>query len=230
MAGSRKDVRRRLQLAALELYGERGFDRTTAAEIAVLAGVTERTYFRHFPDKREVLFDGEAAWQAAVVDAVANVPDGLAPLPTLLEAFLTVVPILERDRAMKERRHRVISAAPELRERELTKLAHLSEAIASALKERRVPEDVAYLASTCGVALLSRVRLTWLAGTPADYPTLLTAAFADLGSLLTVGDCVFPEPASPLAAAEQEQRECRAAEPRDPCDKKKSGAETRGDG
>ena len=52
MAGSRKDVRPRLQRAALELYAERGFDRTTAADIAALAGVTERTYFRHFPDKR----------------------------------------------------------------------------------------------------------------------------------------------------------------------------------
>lgn len=98
MAGSRKDVRLRLQRAALELYAERGFDRTTAADIAALAGVTVRTYFRHFPDKREVLFDGEAALQAALADAVSNARADLPPLPALLEAFLSAVPMFERDR------------------------------------------------------------------------------------------------------------------------------------
>src|ERR1700685_2866643 len=105
MAGSRKDVRLRLQRAALELYAERGFDRTTAADIAALAGVTERTYFRHFPDKREVLFDGEAETRAAIVDAVSGVPAGRPPLPALLEAFLAAVPVFEQDRAVKEVRH-----------------------------------------------------------------------------------------------------------------------------
>src|ERR1700734_2171268 len=102
MAGSRKDVRLRLQRAALELYAERGFDRTTAADIAALAGVTERTYFRHFPDKREVLFDSEAAMTASLVDAVLNVPADLPPLPALREAFVSITPMFERDRAAKQ--------------------------------------------------------------------------------------------------------------------------------
>src|ERR1700679_2432751 len=99
MAGSRKDVRLRLQRAALELYAERGFDRTTTADIAALAGVTERTYFRHFPDKREVLFDGEAELLSALAGAVLAAPADLPPLPALLAAFLSVVPTFERDRA-----------------------------------------------------------------------------------------------------------------------------------
>jgi AcrR family transcriptional regulator len=183
VAGSRKDVRPRLQRAALELFSERGFDRTTAAEIAALANVTERTYFRHFPDKREVLFDGEAAMQRSLADAVANTPAGLAPLPILLEAFLSVVPMFESDRELKERRHRVISATPELQERELTKLAHLTDAITIALEHRDVPPHIASLAATCGIAVLTRVRLEWLAGDTRDYPTLLAGAFADLASL-----------------------------------------------
>ena len=186
MAGSRKDVRLRLQNAALELYAERGFDRTTAAEIAALAGVTERTYFRHFPDKREVLFDGEAVMQTSLVDAVANAPE-LQPLPTLLHAFLSVVPRFESDRALKERRHRVISATPELRERELMKMAHLTDAIRSALEQRDVPRTFASLAATCGIGVLTRVRLEWLAGTPRDYPSLLNDAFGDLNLLLSGG-------------------------------------------
>ena len=55
------DARGRLVKAAMELYGERGFEQTTVAEIAERAGLTERTFFRHFADKREVLFAGAGA-------------------------------------------------------------------------------------------------------------------------------------------------------------------------
>jgi len=186
MAGSRKDVRLRLQRAAVELYAERGFDGTTAADIAALAGVTERTYFRHFPDKREVLFDGEAVLQAALVDAVLSAPAGLPPLPALLEAFISAVPVFEQDRAAKELRHRIIASTPELQERELIKLAHLTEAITQALQQRAVPPGQASLAAACGTAVLSRARLQWLEGSPRDYPTLLTNAFTELGLLVAV--------------------------------------------
>ena len=188
MAGSRKDVRLRLQRAALELYAEHGFDRTTAADIAALAGVTERTYFRHFPDKREVLFDGEAAMRTSLVDAVSNAPTGLPPLPTLREAFLSAVPMFERDRADKELRHRIISSTPELQERGLLKVARLTDAITEALEQRAAPEGLASLAATCGTAVLTRVRLQWLAGSQSDYATLLTDAFTELESLVTVRD------------------------------------------
>src|SRR6478735_15430 len=112
------EARRRLQQAALELYRERGFDRTTTAEIAARAGVNERTFFRHFPDKREVLFDGEADLRAALVRAVAEAPDGLPPLDVLLRAFRTAEPVLERNRPFAEPRLRVIAATPALRERD----------------------------------------------------------------------------------------------------------------
>ena len=186
MAGSRKDVRLRLQRAALELYAQRGFDRTTAADIAALAGVTERTYFRHFPDKREVLFDGEAEMTASLVDAVLNAPAALPPLPALREAFLSVVPMFERDRAVKELRHRIVSATPELQEREQMKLARLTDALTKALMQRGAAPGLASLAAACGTAALTRARLQWLEGSQTGYATLLTGAFAELGMLATV--------------------------------------------
>jgi AcrR family transcriptional regulator len=188
MAGSRKDVRLRLQRAALELYAERGFDRTTAADIAALAGVTERTYFRHFPDKREVLFDWEAEARAALVDAVSSVPAGLPPLPALREAFVSVASIFERDRPGKELRHRIVSSTPELQEREFLKLGRLTDALTEVLEKRGAPPGLASLAAACGTAALTRARLQWLAGSQRDYATLLTDAFAELGLLVTAGD------------------------------------------
>ena len=69
------NARGRLEQAAMELYLERGFDQTTVAEIAERAGLTERTFFRHFADKREVLFAGAGALQELLVSAVAGAPD-----------------------------------------------------------------------------------------------------------------------------------------------------------
>src|ERR1700753_3223479 len=74
------DSRGRLQEAALDLYAERGFDQTTAAQIAARAGLTERTFFRHFADKREVLFGGSALLQERIVAGVANAPAEDGPL------------------------------------------------------------------------------------------------------------------------------------------------------
>jgi AcrR family transcriptional regulator len=188
VAGSRKDVRLRLQRAALELYAERGFERTTAADIAARAGVTERTYFRHFPDKREVLFDQEVELRTALTDAVEGAPAGLPPLPALREAFLSVASLFERDRDDKQLRHQIIASTPELQERELAKTANLTKAITKALEQRAAPPGVASLAAACGTAVLTRARLQWLDGSPRDYATLLADAFAELGLLVTAHD------------------------------------------
>src|SRR4051812_5557079 len=67
-------ARGRLTRAALELYLDPGYEQTTVADIAARAGVTERTFFRHFADKREVLFDGSAEFQATVLAAIAAAP------------------------------------------------------------------------------------------------------------------------------------------------------------
>ena len=123
-----EQVHRRLQQAALELFRERGFDQTTAAEIAARAGVTERTFFRHFPDKREILFNGEASLRTALTNAVADAPADLEPLQALLFAFHAVEAMLEENRPFSEPRHQVIAAVPALRERELAKVAALTTA------------------------------------------------------------------------------------------------------
>lgn len=182
MAGSRKDVRLRLRNAALELYAERGYDRTTTAQVAVRAGVTERTYFRHFPDKREVIFDGEPALRSLLTGAVVDAPDA-PPMAVLRHAFLSLVPYFESDRDLQQRQEQVISSAPELRERGAMKLAHLTEALMGALEQRGTPRPLAALAAACGIGVLSRVRHDWLTGSPHGQAALLDDAFNDLDLL-----------------------------------------------
>ena len=80
------NARGRLEQAAAELFADRGYDQTTVADIAARAGLTERTFFRHFADKREVLFAGADALREQLVSTVAEAPRPLAPLDAAIAA------------------------------------------------------------------------------------------------------------------------------------------------
>ena len=162
MAKNDDDLRVRLQNAALELFRERGYDRTTAAEIAARAGVTERTFFRYFPDKREVLFEGDAILRAALTESIEEAPGDLGPLDTLFHAFRSVQQLLEANRPFSKPRHEVISATAALHEREMAKTAALADAMAAALKARGVPELRAELAARTGMAAFVHATIAWL--------------------------------------------------------------------
>ena len=162
MARGEGDVRARLRGAALELFRERGYDRTTAAEIAARAGVTERTFFRYFPDKREVLFDGEATLRVALTASIADAPPGSGPLDTLFRAFRAVQPALEANRPYAKPRYEVIAGTPALRERELAKTDALADALAAALRARGVADHPAELAARAGMAAFVHATVAWL--------------------------------------------------------------------
>ena len=174
------DVRGRLQEAALELYLERGYDKTTAGDIATRAGFTERTFFRHFADKREVFFGGEAQLLSLLTGAVAAAPAGTRPLPTLRAAFHQAVPLIERNLPLTERRHPVIIATPALQERALAKNAALVAALTDALRARGVAEPLAALCAQVGMDTYSSAIRRWWADRSDDLPTHLDRAFTDL--------------------------------------------------
>src|SRR6516225_2726958 len=102
------NARGRLELAALELYLERGFEQTTVAEIAKRAGLTERTFFRHFADKREVLFAGADMLQDLLVSTVASAPDSAAPIDAVAAALEAAGAVLQQRREYSRRRQAVI--------------------------------------------------------------------------------------------------------------------------
>ncbi len=165
------DSRGRLERAALALYGERGFDNTTVAEIAARAGVTERTFFRHFADKREVLFPPEGAQhlQELLVGAVAQATASLAPLDAVAAGLEAVgVPLQER-RAGARQRAAIIAATPELRERELIKLTAWSDALADTLRQRGLSDAAARLTAEVAIAVFRSAFDRWVADT-SDRP------------------------------------------------------------
>ncbi|SDP05212.1 transcriptional regulator, TetR family [Streptomyces sp. cf386] len=161
------NARERLAKAALELYSERGYEQTTVAEIAKRAGLTERTFFRHYADKREVLFDGSGALQELFVNAVAEAPESAAPIDATAAGLEAVSAVFDGRREHSRQRHAVITANAELHERELIKLASLSAALADALRRRGVTEPAAELTAEAGVAVFKVGFERWIAAAEA---------------------------------------------------------------
>jgi AcrR family transcriptional regulator len=178
------DAQGRLQQAAVELFLERGYDETTVAEIAARAGLTERTFFRYFADKREVLFSGSGALEEMLVRAVREAPPELAPID-VAEAAVVAVCAFFADRHDRSRRYAsLIAAHAELQERELIKMASLRSALAAALRERDVPDPTARLIADLGIAVFTNAFERWVDG-PGDR-TLTAVAREALGELKAV--------------------------------------------
>jgi AcrR family transcriptional regulator len=180
--------RGRLEQAALELYGERGFDETTVKEIAQRAGLTERTFFRHFADKREVLFPHTNPLQQTLVEALAAAPENASPLEAVVAALLAGSELMQERREAACRRQAVIAGHAELQERELIKLAALAAALADGLRRRGVPAPTANLAAEAGTAVFKLAFQRWIGESdPPELTRLLQEALDDLRSL-TAGD------------------------------------------
>ncbi|MCX3061714.1 TetR family transcriptional regulator [Streptomyces beihaiensis] len=156
------NARGRLEKAALELYSERGFEQTTVAEIAKRAGLTERTFYRHFADKREVLFPDASPLQTFFVEALNDAPHDAAPIDTVGLALDRIGELFQGRRELARQRQGIVSANPELREREVTKMADLSDAAARTLRGRGVGDLAASLAAEIAVAVLKVAFERWL--------------------------------------------------------------------
>jgi AcrR family transcriptional regulator len=183
----------RLRAAALELFEERGYDRTTVGDIAARADLTERTFFRYFTDKREVLFSGSEELEKLIVAGVASAPKTMSPLEVVVEALAASSPVFEARRTHARKRQALIAAHAELRERELIKLASLAAALAGALRQRGVTEPAASLAAEAGIAVFRIAFERWIAETgQPDLPQLIRDSLAELKAV-TAG-----QPATPL--------------------------------
>jgi AcrR family transcriptional regulator len=153
----------RLQQAALELFASRGYEQTTATEIAQSVGLTERTFFRHFSDKREVLFYGQDAFVQAFLDGVDTAPSGASPIEIVACALQSAASLFPDERRSQSRtRQSVIEQNPALRERESHKLAGLATTVADALRARGVEDLAATLAAESGSTVFGVAFTQWI--------------------------------------------------------------------
>jgi AcrR family transcriptional regulator len=156
-------AKERLQLAALDLFLDRGFEQTTVQDIAQEAGLTERTFFRHFADKREVLFQGQQQYAAEFVRGVREAPPGSAPFELIRSALVSGSAFFDEERRPWSRqRQAVIDANPALQERESLKRVSLTDVLTEALVERGVDDVDARLTAEVGVSAFFVAFRAWL--------------------------------------------------------------------
>lgn len=179
------DARGRLAQSAMELFAKHGYDQTTVAEIAESAGLTERTFFRHFADKKEVLF-GANELRDLLVAAVAHAPSSASPMEAVADGLMAAGRVFSDERRdYSRRRQSIIAANAVLRERELIKLASIASAIAEALRQRGVPEPSASLSAEAGIAVFRVAFEQWVdAGSRLGWPKVLRNSLAELKVLV----------------------------------------------
>jgi AcrR family transcriptional regulator len=157
------DARERLASAALHLFSEQGYDDTTVAEIAERAGLTKSTFFRHFPDKREVLAAGQETLSRLLTEGIAAAPDDATPLTAIaagLERAARAMTPFNRELAPRLRA--VIATSTELQERDQLKQVGMAAAMADAMRARGVPDPVATLAAEVGMLAFKEAFATWV--------------------------------------------------------------------
>jgi AcrR family transcriptional regulator len=170
----------------MQLFAERGFEATTVAEIAERAGLTERTFFRHFADKREVLFGGSASLVEQLAEHVADAPATAAPIDLVSGALQAAGAVIQERGDWSRQRQTVITAHPELRERELIKLATLASALAEALRRRGVDDPGASLTAEAGIAAFKVAYERWVEQpTTRDLPRLIRETLDQLKVITT---------------------------------------------
>jgi len=186
MSRWKPNAKGRLEQAALNLYQERGYEQTTVTEIAERAGLTERTFFRYFADKREVLFGWQEDLLKLCVVAIETAPDSATPIEMIMVALEAVVPMFQERQEIARQRQSVIAANPGLQERELLKLATLTYAMADALRRRAVTDPEASLAANTGDLVFKTAYARWVAEPEApDLSRLIQASFEQLKRIIS---------------------------------------------
>jgi len=192
MARWEPGARQRLVLAAVELFTEQGYDATTVTQIAERAGVTKSTFFRYFPDKREILVAGQETLSQLLTDGIAEAPLGASPLEAVAAGLERVSGAMgPMNREIGPRLKAAVAASVELQERDALKSVGLAAAMTGALIARGVPDSTAHLAGELGVLAFKRGYSEWSDADPGAHKALefytsaaldeLRAATATLG-------------------------------------------------
>ncbi|WP_203923462.1 TetR/AcrR family transcriptional regulator [Rugosimonospora africana] len=158
-------ARERLVVAAVDLFTEQGYDATTVAQIALRAGVTKSTFFRHFPDKRELLVAGQETLSRLLAEGIAEAPGNASPLEAIgagLERASSAMGSMNREFA--PRLKAAVAASAELQERDALKRVSLAAAMTTALVARGVPDSTAAIAGELGVLAFKRGYAEWSEG------------------------------------------------------------------
>ena len=184
MARWEPGARGRIVLAAVDLFTEQGYDDTTVTQIAERAGITKSTFFRHFPDKRELLAAGQETLSRLLAEGIAEAPVDASPLEAVAAGLERVSGEMgPMNRELAPRISAAVAASAELQERAMLKNVGLAAAMTQALVARGVPDPVAHLAAELGVLAFKRGFAEWTENDPDGTDDLAPYTLAALKAL-----------------------------------------------
>ncbi|MFC5063632.1 TetR/AcrR family transcriptional regulator [Actinomycetospora atypica] len=167
------NARMRLVRAAIDLCAEQGYEATTVAQVVERAGLTKATFFRHFPDKREVLFAGQEEHAALLTAGIGAAPEGVAPLDAVAAGLDALAASFSPEQhEFSARLTAAVAASPELQERDALKTVGLAAAMTAALADRGVPDPTSRLAAELGVLAVKQGFAAWADGDRDDAGAL----------------------------------------------------------
>ena len=167
------DAKARLQQAATELFMERGYDAVTVADIAARAGLTKRSFFNHFADKAEVLFDGSDAFGAQILAALEAADPAIDPLSAAVSAYASAAVGFADHPEQVRARGELIAASPDLQERELKKMASLTATAAEVLERRGVPPREAHFIAQAATTIFTAAAADWSADPARSFDDVM---------------------------------------------------------
>lgn len=180
------NARERLVIAAVDLFSEQGYDETTVAQITDRAGVTKSTFFRHFPDKRELLVAGQATLSGLLAEGIASAPTAAGPLDAIAAGLTRASQTLgPANHELGPRLEALIASSTELQERSILKGVGLANAMSQALRARGVPDAIARLAAEMGLLAFHQGFVTWSSSPQGDGKQLARLTVAALDELRT---------------------------------------------
>ncbi len=184
MARWQPGATQRLVIAAVDLFTEQGYDATTVTQIAERAGVTKSTFFRHFPDKRELLVAGQETLSKLLADGISEAPASASPLEAVAAGLERASSAMRpANRELGPRLKAAVAASTELQERDALKSVGLAAAMTAALVARGVPDPTAHLAGELGVLAFKRGYAQWSEGDRDDNVGLAYHALTALDDL-----------------------------------------------
>ncbi|SEQ64828.1 transcriptional regulator, TetR family [Faunimonas pinastri] len=179
-----ENARERFGKAAIELFRTRGYASTTVPQIAAAAGLTERTFFRYFIDKPEVLFWRANEFEAEMVRAINQAADA-QPLDIVIRALEAVGCFFDDNRADVLARQAVVAAHVDFQERELMKMRSLGMAICAALTDRSIEGKAARMAAETGIVIWRVAIERWSEDPASGFVHHVRACTEDLATVVT---------------------------------------------
>ena len=167
----------KLQVAAAKLFMKKGYENTTVQEIASLAGVTERTFFRQFKDKSDVLFDtSNTMGQRVAAFITDNFDVEQKPLKLAVDGFASISDYFDGSRERVLARNQIIQSNPDLQERELLKRQVLIESVTNALLVK-FDSELSELAARFAVEIFHMAFRKWIESAEKGFAEQVLAVY-----------------------------------------------------